>query len=137
MAAAHTKIGCVMRTATPLVLLLLAMASAMSGGAQAASPPIACAKARGEVERTICGSPELVALDREIAALYDRGAAEFTPDDRHRLAQSQLGFLKRRTGCTWAAHHSAHPGVAVEECVRAAMDARLHALRLVVDRGRL
>jgi uncharacterized protein YecT (DUF1311 family) len=104
--------------------------------ASAASPPIDCRKAASAVDREICGSPEFLAMDREITALYDRGMSQFSGEDRHRLAVSQQTFLRQRAGCGWAAHHSAHPGVAVEECVRNTMDGRVHALRLVVDRGR-
>ena len=75
-------------------------------------------------------------MDREIAALYDRGMTQFTDGDRHRLVVSQQAFLRQRTGCDWAAHHSAHPGVAVEECIRTTMETRVRALRQVVDRGR-
>ena len=112
-----------------IALLLLFRSSA------AAAPPIDCRKATSPVSLQICGSDEFKAMDREIAALYDRGLAQFTGDDRHRLAQSQVAFVRRREGCGWAAHHSAHPGVAIAECVRNAMEGRVHALRATVDRG--
>lgn len=107
----------------------------VSASAQAAAPPIDCRKAHGAADQSICGSSEFLAMDREVTALYDRGMASFSEADRHRLAESQLGFLKKRRGCEWAAHHSAHPGVAVEECVRGAMEGRVHSLRAAVDRG--
>ena len=123
------------RTVLPLALFVLHV---LSGAAVAAgAPPIACRAAHAGVERNICGSAELLAMDREIAALYDRGLAQFTGAERHRLVMSQQSFLRRRGGCDWAAHHSAHPGVAVEECVRGAMEGRVHALRDVADRGRM
>ena len=113
------------------ILVLLASVT----GALAASPPISCGKvAKGAdgagtpVERTICASPEFKAMDREIAALYDRAG-----EARHRVVAGQQAFLKRRGDCAWAAHHSAHPGVAVEECVRGAMDGRVASLRDVAD----
>lgn len=105
------------------------------GAARAATPPINCKKASTTIERTICESPEFVAMDREIAALYDRGLAEFSGDDRHVLAASQLAFIKQRGGCAWASHHSAHPGPAINECIRDKMETRLHSLRNRVDRG--
>ena len=74
-------------------------------------------------------------MDREIVALYDRGMTQFVGDDRHRLVLSQQSFLRQRTSCDWAAHHSAHPGVAVEECIRTKMETRVHSLRQAVDRG--
>ena len=88
------------------------------------------------VGQTICASPELAAIDREIGALNDRGMAQFAAGDQRRLAQSQIAFFKRRSGCAWASHHSAHPGTAVAECIGAAMEERLRTLRLIVDRGR-
>ena len=109
-------------------------------GALAASPPISCGKvAKGAngagtpVERTICASPEFKAMDREIAALYDRALSVADGEARHRVVAGQQAFLKRRGDCAWAAHHSAHPGVAVEECVRGAMDGRVASLRDVAD----
>lgn len=102
---------------------------------RAAAPAIDCRKAHGAVDGEICGSSEIMAMDREVAALYDRGMVAFSPVDRHRLAESQQDFLKKRRGCEWAAHHSAHPGVAIAECVRNAMEGRVHALRATVDRG--
>ena len=87
------------------------------------------------ITRTICASPEYVAMDREIVALLDRAEARFAPIDAQRLAVSQGAFLKKREGCEWASHNSAHPGAAVDECLRAVMDARVHALRVAVDRG--
>lgn len=112
-----------------------ALMLAMVQVAAAAAPALDCRKARGGVDGEICGSGEFRAMDREVAALYDRGMAAFSPADRQRLAESQAGFLKKRRGCEWAAHHSAHPGVAVEECVRGAMEGRVHALRAAVERG--
>ena len=109
---------------------------ATSAAGHAAAPPIQCRKAQSTVDREICGSAELLAMDREIAALYDRGMAQVAGEDRHRLALSQQAFLRRRGGCDWASHHSAHPGVAIEECVRGAMEGRVRSLRDVADRGR-
>lgn len=115
----------------PLLLLL-----AGTTGTLAASPPIACGKVEAggtAVERAICASPEFKAMDREIAALYDRALSVADGEARHRVVAGQQSFLKRRGECGWAAHHSAHPGVAVEECVRAAMDGRVAALREAAD----
>ena len=106
-----------------------------SGWARAAAPPIDCRKAQGAVDGEICGSSEFLAMDREVSALYDRGMSAFSALDRHRLAEGQVKFLNKRRGCNWAAHNSAHPGVAVEECVRNTMEGRVHALRAAVDNG--
>ena len=120
-----------------LPALTLALFVGHGTPARALAPPIRCGGPLAIVDRTICESPEYVAMDREIAALYDRGRAAFTAEDRHRLAQGQLAFLKARSGCAWASHHSAHPGTAIGECIRDKMDIRLRSLRTAVDRGRL
>jgi uncharacterized protein YecT (DUF1311 family) len=127
--------GMAMKTNTRLAVCLSVYVSLLIPGlAVAATPPIACKKVSTAVDRTICASPDLLAMDREIAALYDRGLAELSIDDRHKLAQSQLAFLKQRSGCAWAAHNSAHPGPAVNECIRDKMETRIRALRTTVDR---
>ncbi len=102
---------------------------------RAAPPSIQCHAAKTSVERTICASPESLALDQEVTALYNRGLAKFMAADKHRLAQSQVAYIRHRDGCAWASHHSAHPGPAVSECVRGSMEERLRALRGIVDRG--
>ncbi|MBV8568087.1 MAG: hypothetical protein JO366_05460 [Methylobacteriaceae bacterium] len=117
------------------LVTLAVMSALLDAPAGAASPPIECRQARTVVDQDICASPGEVALDREIAALYDRGMAEFTPTDRHTLAQSQLKFLKGRAGCAWATHNSAHPGAALSECVTMKMEERVRALRRIVDKG--
>ena len=101
----------------------------------AATPPINCHGATQSIDRAICASPADTALDAEITALYNRGMATFEGSGRHHLAQNQLAYLKQRRGCDWASHHSAHPGPAVDECVRSSMEDRLRLLRAVVDRG--
>ena len=116
-----------------LSLTLLFAASASAGAVT--TPPVDCRRDKHVVGKTICASPELAAIDKEIAALNDRGMAQFASGDQRRLGQSQVAFFKRRSGCAWASHHSAHPGTAVAECIGAAMEERLHTLRAVVDRG--
>lgn len=118
---------------SPVIWGVICAGILATGFARAATPPINCKKASTSVERAICASPEFAAMDREIAALYDRGLTELSGEDRHRLAQGQLAFLKARAGCAWAAHHSAHPGTAVGECIRDKMETRVRSLRNVVD----
>ncbi len=110
-----------------------------TAGARAASSSVTCRPARGAINQMICGSPEYLALDREISALVDLGAVRLAmaPEERRRLFETQAAYLKRRAGCDWASHHSAHPGAAVDECVRGAMETRVRALRETVDRARL
>src|SRR5260370_153818 len=77
--------------------------------AWAESPPIDFRLAKTTAEKYICEAPADVAIDREIAALYDRGLAEMSPDERRALVASKRKFLHARDGCAWAMH-SAHPG---------------------------
>jgi uncharacterized protein len=117
------------------VMLLALIAIAPANLAWAAATPINCRGARTPVDRMVCASPETVALDQEITALYNRGMAKLAGEERHWLAQTQLAYLRRRGGCDWASHHSAHPGPAITECVTGAMGERLRFLRSAVDRG--
>ncbi len=98
---------------------------------------VKCRPARSAVDRMICASPEYLAIEREISALVDLGAVRLAlaPEERRRLFESQAAYLRRRDSCDWASHHSAHPGAAVDECVRASMEARVRALRDVTDRS--
>lgn len=96
---------------------------------------IRCRSPHGAVATTICASPEYRAMEREIAALTDRGMAELSPGDRSRLDESQARFLRQRQGCEWAAHNSAHPGTAVDECVRASLEGRVQRLRILIERA--
>ena len=93
-----------------------------------------CRKPHSSVARTICTSPEYVAMDREIAALTDRAHAELTPGEQSQLVASTARFVRQRSGCEWAAHNSAHPGTAIDECVRASLEERVRRLRNVVAR---
>lgn len=118
-----------------VIYLGVAVAITAVAPLRAATPPIDCHKAHSVTDHALCEAPDQVAMDREIAALYDRGLAQFDPESRHRLAQSQVAFLKQRSGCAWASHHSAHPGPAVSECIRGVVEERVRSLRNVVDRG--
>jgi len=131
----QTKLAQIMnRSFFPLTLL--ACSAALFTVPAFATSPLNCKKAKSPVERTICDSPEFVAMDREIAALYDRGLASLQGAERRRLVDTQVGFIKSRSGCTWASHHSAHPGTAVGECIRDKMETRLRSLRNRVESGR-
>lgn len=131
--SAHRSLALFRKYFTTIVLACtLSFASTIGS---ATTPPINCKKAANPVDIAICASAEFFAMDRELAALYDRGLAELSGDERHRLAQGQLAFLKQRVGCAWAAHHSAHPGPAVNECIRDKMENRLRILRVIADRG--
>ena len=87
-----------------MILPLLQLDAAVTG------PSFDCGRARSEVERAICASSELSALDREEARL-SRMALNAPPAQRKQLLARQRQFLKDRNGCV----QSAAP---LEECVR-------------------
>ena len=120
---------------TRILISLCLVASVACGSAEAATSALKCRAVRGTIDKAICGSPEYLAMDHEIGALVDLGDLRFSPEDRHRLEESQTHYLERRANCQWAAHHSAHPGAAVDECLRAVMEAREKTLRGALDHG--
>ena len=78
------------------ILVTLAPATAFAQG-------ISCAKARSSVEKSICASPHLLALDHQVALAY-ADALKRTPDRRVMLRQDLLRWLKARdVACTVAA----------------------------------
>lgn len=100
----------------------------------APTPTFSCRAPHGAVARTICDSAEYKAMDREIAALTDRAKILLSKGELSQLAQSTARFVRQRNGCEWAAHNSAHPGTAIDECVRASLEERVRRLRGVVAR---
>ena len=109
------------------ITLVLGGASPCAAASQ--TKTLDCKAPRGAVARTICGSSEYVAMDREIAALTDRARAELTPGEESQLTASTARYIRQRAGCEWAAHNSAHPGTAIDECVRASLEERVRRLR--------
>ena len=95
----------------------------------------ACHMPRGIVAQTICGSPEYRAMDLEIEALTARAKARLSHGELSQLAESTARYMRQRNGCAWAAHNSAHPGTAIDECVHTSLEARVRRLRDVVDRS--
>lgn len=64
-----------------------------------ARPSFNCRYARSRVENLICGSNDLAARDREMAALYYRTNDRADPVVRRRLSASRLRFLAYRDRC--------------------------------------
>jgi uncharacterized protein len=118
-------------------LACIALALGPATDLAAATATLRCRAAHGMVDQTICASPEYVAMDREIAALTDRAKAQMPKGEQSQLAESTARYMRQRKGCGWAAHNSAHPGTAIDECVRASMETRVRRLRDVVDRSSL
>jgi len=75
-----------------MISILLSLALAAS------QPSFDCARARGAVERSICASDELAALDREEARLY-RLALAASPIRQQMFVDRQRRFLGDRNEC--------------------------------------
>lgn len=114
--------------------LLCANAAGAAPTTLAPTPTFACRAPHGAVAHTLCDSAEYKAMDREIAALTDRAKAQLSRGELSQLAESTARFVRQRSGCGWAAHNSAHPGAAIDECVRASLEGRVRRLRDVVAR---
>ncbi len=118
-----------------LSLFCFAAGLAAAPDLSAATATMKCRPPRGAVAEIICGSSEYVAMDREIAALTDRAKTRLSLGEKSQLIQSEARYHRQRNGCSWAAHNSAHPGAAMDECIRASMEGRVKRLRDVVDRA--
>ncbi len=73
--------------------VLVAMACAGASLAQAAGPSFDCARATSDVNRTICGSPELSALDRQLSEHY-RALLAQPGADAAGLAREEAQWLR-------------------------------------------
>ncbi len=106
-----------MRYKVSAVLGVIAcFASATAGGADA--PSFDCGKVASEAEMTVCSSPALAALDRELARVYglaQDGAAD--AERRQWLKETQRGWIKGRDEC-WKSDLGLAPCVANEYAFR-------------------
>ena len=91
------------------VAVVLALASSWNA-ADASAQGLDCTKARTSTERTICASPALVALDREVGLAYAASAAR-QPAQQDKLRQDQLAWLRARDSAC------ALPGAARPACL--------------------
>jgi uncharacterized protein len=98
------------RVAALAAALLCALAAGEAGAFD-------CASASGPVERRICATPTLRALDARQDELLARTRARSTPDEIERLKTEQRAFLFRRDAC------------AEEGCLRRLYEARNAALQ--------
>lgn len=66
-----------------------------------AQPALAfdCGKAKTEVEKAICASPDLKALDNDLAAAYADVKAALPPAEQKMLVRSQRRWIARRENC--------------------------------------
>jgi len=69
----------------------------LAGAAQAASFP--CEKARTAVEKTICGNPELSALDEHLGRYYAAARAALKPADSCLVGDQRNWLRARRDAC--------------------------------------
>ncbi len=65
----------------------------------AASPSFDCRNARTRGEIAVCSSPNLAALDRQLAALYTQSVATADGQRRSLLSQTRSRFLSFRDAC--------------------------------------
>ena len=84
-------------------IALLACAMGFAGIALAQGPAFDCAKARGEVEQSICGDASLAALDRKLDEVYKAASAKAKGKLLAQLRSEQRGWVKGRNDC-WKAN---------------------------------
>lgn len=90
--------------------------------ATAATPSFDCAKAKGAAETLICQDAGLAALDNELAALYPKAIAEFSPEQQKSERAMQRGWLKGRNDC-WKAKD-------LRQCVEESYQLRITELQI-------
>ena len=91
------------------------------GSAQAVSPGFDCAKAGNAVEKAICASPELSALDGILSAIYTDARKAASDDDKKTMETAQKAWLKDRNACS--------KDQALATCLSASYVVRLKALK--------
>ncbi|MDV7144955.1 MliC family protein [Tropicimonas sp. TH_r6] len=100
-------------------MALGAIACAVSANAESAeTPSFDCAKVESEAEMTVCSSPALAELDRELARVYglaQEGGAD--AESRQWLKETQRGWIKGRDDC-WKSDLGLEPCVASEYAFR-------------------
>ncbi|MFQ2343523.1 MliC family protein [Aeromonas dhakensis] len=88
----------------------------------AATPSFDCAKAKGAAETLICKDAELAALDNELAALYPKAIAAFSPEQQKTERAIQRGWIKGRNEC-WKAGD-------LRQCVKDSYQLRITELQI-------
>ncbi|MGL5815625.1 MAG: MliC family protein [Aeromonas sp.] len=105
------------RLLAPLLLIPLSL-PALAG----TPPSFDCAKAHGSAEQLICQDAALAALDNELAALYPKAIANFTPEQAKTEKAIQRGWIKGRNEC-WK---DADPG----KCIESSYQTRITELQI-------
>jgi uncharacterized protein len=116
-----------------LPIVVLALMSLQTAETSAA-PSFNCKKAKGLVEKQICGNPDFEPLDRDIASLYTRSLALLAKPDADALREDQRAWVKERDGCEDFIHGDPVVMADVLACMRKTMSARKEHLQAIVER---
>lgn len=90
--------------------------------ATAATPSFDCAKAKGAAETLLCKDAALAAQDNELAALYPKAIAAFSPEQQKTERAIQRGWIKGRNDC-WKASD-------LRQCVKDSYQLRITELQI-------
>ena len=102
--------------------MMPALLALTCGPAVASAPSFDCSKSNGEVETLICDDPALSALDRKLAAAYDRALERVAQDGYEDPRAMQRGWVKGRNDCWKAAD--------VRACVETSYRERIAELQI-------
>ena len=94
-----------------------------------------CKRAKTEIEKEICGLPELSALDGKIAQLYGGSLAalkQANPGQIARLQKDQIAWLSTRNDCYDMIHGDPAIWADVNMCLQETMTARVAALQKII-----
>lgn len=136
-----------MRGRARSVAAIACAASVLAGPsvARAQGPTFDCARAQGQVEKSICADPSLAALDRKLGEVYKAASAKAKGQELTTLRAEQRGWVKGRNDC-WKTQSGAPTYLtaswianSVEECVAGSYRLRTSELqavwRLVTPKG--
>ena len=82
---------------------MAAVLAALATPAVAAPQYIQCAYARTPVEKTICGTPEILALNLKMTDLYFKIYDHSSREERQLVTASQSAWIGRLYGCGYDA----------------------------------
>lgn len=116
-----------------LPIVVLALMSLQTADVSAA-PSFNCKKAKGLVEKQICGNPEFEPLDRDIASLYTSSLALLAKADADALREDQRAWVKERDECEDFIHGNPVVMADVLACMRKTMGARKERLQAIMER---
>lgn len=101
-------------------LLAVLLGAAFGGHAQGAA--IDCAAAHGNVEKAMCGAPQLLVMDARLSDAFERRLAQCSAPRRSLLRQTQHFWLRDRNNC---ANILEQGNEAVKQCAVARMAERM------------